>query len=392
MTVRTARRRAAVVLVAGAVAAGTLAAAPARAEEPGDRRGTHTATQRAIELLVAEGVPGVTVTATDPSGVWKSAAGVGDLRTGEKRGRNDHFRIASVTKTFTATVLLQLEADGRLDLDDTVEKWLPGVVRGNGHDGRDITVRQLLNHTAGIYDYMLDPDFQRAYVHEGFLETRYDSVRPAELVRIAMTHPPYFEPGAGYHYSNTGYVLAGLIIEKVTGTPYEHQVRKRIINPLKLRHTDNPGRTVRLPEPSGRAYSKLSPDPNATTVHDVTELNASPGWATGDMVSTAADLNRFTGALLGGELLPPRQLAAMRTTTPGGYGLGLQKVPTSCGAAVWGHGGIGPGSLSYAMTTEDGRHRVALNANGDWSLTRQSFRRVADAEFCGIDPGPPPAP
>ncbi|MFE0421480.1 serine hydrolase domain-containing protein [Streptomyces sp. NPDC058953] len=375
-----------VALVTGAVAATGPAAA---AQDRDGARDRDRPTLRAVELLVAEGAPGVTVHATDTNGVWKTAIGVGDLRTGKKRGENDRFRAASVTKTFVATVLLQMEAEGKLDLDDTVERWLPDLVRGHGHDGRKITIRRLLNHTAGIYDYTDDPGFRRTYVHEGFQKHRYDTLRPTEIVRIAMAHPPNFEPGTAFRYSNTGYVLAGMIIDRVSGTSYEDEVRDRIIEPLGLRGTTAPGDRVRLPKPSGRAYSKLSPHPNATEIHDVTELNPSQGRAMGDIVSTAADLDRFMGALMRGELLPPEQLAAMRTTTPGGYGLGIQRVPTRCGAAVWGHGGIGPGTLSYAMTTEDGRHRVALNLNGDWSLTRQTFGRVADAEFCGIDPGAP---
>ncbi|MEU5160818.1 serine hydrolase domain-containing protein [Streptomyces sp. NPDC020875] len=386
---RRAARTGAAALIAGAVAMGTLAAAPARAGERDDREGGHSATQRAIEAMVAGGVPGVTVTATDANGVWKSAAGVGDLRTGKKRGENDRFRVASITKTFVATVLLQLEDEGRLDLDDTVEKWLPGLVRGNGHDGRKITVRQLLNHTSGVYDYTEDPDFQQKYFFEGFLKHRYDTVPPEYHIAVAMAHPPNFKPGAEHRYSNTGYVLAGLIIEKVTGTTYEHQVRKRIINPLKLRATTNPGNTFHLPQPSSRMYSKLSPDPNATTIHDTTVMNGSQGWADGDIISSAADLNRFYRALMRGELLSPKQLAAMKTTTAEGYGLGLYKTSTSCGKTLWGHGGGAMGSLSDAVTTEDGRHQLAFNANGDYDVTPAAFTRVVNAEFCGDTSGTP---
>ncbi|MGV9312805.1 serine hydrolase domain-containing protein [Streptomyces sp. NPDC003691] len=387
-------RTGAIALVAGAVTAGVLAA-PAQAREgaaPADRA-RHAATQQAIEAIVAQGTPGVTVAATDARGLWRSAAGTGDLRTGKKRGANDLFRTASITKTFVATVLLQMEAEGKLSLDDTVDKWLPGLVRGNGNDGRKITVRQLLNHTSGIFNYTSDPDYARKYLlEEGFLKHRYDNVPPEYHVRVALAHRPDFEPGTQQSYSNTGYVLAALIIEKAGGRTYETEIKKRIINPLKLRSTSNPGNTVHLPQPSSRAYSTLSLDPNATRIHDVTEIHGSQGWGDGDLTTSAADLNRFFSALLRGKLLPPKQLAAMKTTTGEDYGLGIYKTATSCGKTLWGHSGGAPGSLSDALTTEDGRHQLAFNVNGDWKATQEQFTAVVEAEFCGKAPGTvPPA-
>ncbi|QDY77617.1 serine hydrolase domain-containing protein [Streptomyces qinzhouensis] len=385
-------RTGAVALVAGAVAA-TVLTAPAQA---GDRipaedgkKARHAATQQAVEAIVASGTPGVTVTATDANGVWRSAAGIGDRETGKKRGANDRFRVASITKTFVATVLLQMEAEAKLSLDDTVEKWLPGLIRGNGNDGRKITVRQLLNHTSGIYNYTSDPDYQQKYLLDGFLKHRYDNVPPEYHVKVALAHAPDFPPGTRFQYSNTGYVLAGMIIERVGGRTYEDEVRKRIIKPLKLRATANPGDTIRLPGPSSRAYSKLiygQDAPNAK-IHDVTDLHGSQGWADGDIISSAADLNRFYRALMRGQLLSPPQLKAMKTTGPEGYGLGLYKGTLSCGTTIWGHGGGGPGTLSESVTTEDGGHQLAFNTNGDWASTPQQFINVSEAEFCGRKPG-----
>ncbi len=142
-------------------------AAPAVAAGPAPARHEHT--REAVEAAVAAGVPGATATVRDTHGSWSAAAGVGDTRTGKPRSAADRYRVASITKTFVATVLLQLEAEGRLSLDDSVERWLPGVVRGHGHDGRGITLRQLLNHTSGVHDYLADPDFRRAYFTPGGL-------------------------------------------------------------------------------------------------------------------------------------------------------------------------------------------------------------------------------
>lgn len=298
----------------------------------------------------------------------------------------DHYRVGSITKTFISTVLLQLEAEGRLSLDDKVEKWLPGVVRGHGHDGRRITVRRLLNHTSGIFDYTADGDFVRTYfLKDGFLVHRYDTKTPEQLVAIAMAHQPLFAPGTSWRYSNTNYVLAGMVIGKVTGHSYASEIRHRVIAPLGLRATSVPGTGVTLPRPSSRAYSKLAETTTGPT-YDVTELNPSLASSAGEMISDSADLNRFYTALLGGRLLPPRQLKEMKTTVradgiPGArYGLGLIDRKLSCGVHVWGHDGGIHGSTSSAVTTADGRHSLSFNFDGDWSGDSGA---VIEGEFCG---------
>lgn len=378
MTVRTTLVAATAVALSLALAGPAFAAAPAR--------GDHEATREAIEAAVKDGVPGVTATARTGHGVWSTTAGVGNLRTDQPRSVHDRYRVGSITKTFVSTVLLQLEAEGRLSLDDKVAKWLPGTVRGNGHDGRHITLRQLLNHTSGIFNYTADDDFGRTYfLKDGFFEHRYDTKTPADLVAIAMTHKPDFAPGTSWNYSNTNYVLAGMVIEKVTGRPYGDEVRRRIVQPLSLKATSVPGTRVTLPKPSSRGYSKLAETATGPT-YDVTELNPSLASAAGEMISDSADLNRFYSALLKGRLLPPKQLKEMKTTVAAeeypnaGYGLGLIDRKLSCGVHVWGHDGGIHGSNSVAVTTADGRHSLAFNFNGDWSGDSDA---VIEAEFCG---------
>ncbi|MEU0034938.1 serine hydrolase domain-containing protein [Streptomyces sp. NPDC006333] len=345
----------------------------------------HAATERAMEAVVRSGVPGVTATAGDRRGTWSATTGVGDLRTGEPRGGSDRYRVGSITKTFVSTVLLQLEAEGRLSLDDTVDRWLPGLVRGHGNDGRKVTVRRLLNHTSGIFDYTEDEDFVRTYfLKDGFLRHRYDTKSPAELVAIATAHRPLFAPGASWSYSNTNYILAGMVIEKVTGHSSATEIDRRIIAPLGLRATSVPGTRTTLPRPSSRAYSKLAATTTGPT-YDVTTLNPSLASSAGGMISDSSDLNRFYTALLRGRLLPPEQLKEMKTTvTAEGipnarYGLGLIDRTLGCGVHVWGHDGGIHGSTSSATTTADGRHFLAFNFNGDWSGDSDA---VIDAEFC----------
>ncbi len=371
-------------LTALALAAG-LAGPASAAHASAGPAADHAATVRAMEAAVRSGVPGVTATAGDRRGTWSATTGVGDLRTGEPRGGSDRYRVGSITKTFVSTVLLQLEAEGRLSLDDTVDRWLPGLVRGHGNDGRKVTVRRLLNHTSGIFDYTEDEDFVRTYfLKDGFLRHRYDTKSPAELVAIATAHRPVFAPGASWSYSNTNYVLAGMVIEKATGHSYATEIERRVIAPLGLRATSVPGTRTTLPRPSSRAYSKLAATMTGPT-YDVTTLNPSLASSAGGMISDSSDLNRFYSALLRGRLLPPEQLKEMKTTVAvegipnARYGLGLIDRTLGCGVHVWGHDGGIHGSTSSATTTADGRHSLAFNFNGDWSGDGDA---VIDAEYC----------
>ncbi|MFF3819219.1 serine hydrolase domain-containing protein [Streptomyces bluensis] len=372
-------------VAATALAAAVAMAAPAAAAPAGAVRAGHSATQKAMDAAVKDGVPGVTARAKDAHGVWKATSGVGDLRTGKPRSAEDRYRVGSVTKTFVATVLLQLEAEGELSLDDTVEKWLPGVVRGNGHDGRNVTLRQLLNHTSGIFNVTQDKTFiERYFAKDGFFEHRYDTLTPEDLLAYAMKNEPDFDPGMSWHYSNTNYVLSAMVIKKVTGHWYGDEIRARIIEPFGLHATIVPRTDPRMPHPSSRAYGKLARETTGPT-YDVTEWNPTLAYGSGNMISDSADLSRFYTALVRGRLLPQKQqnelTATVGTDDPKRrYGLGLTDVELSCGVHVWGHGGDAYGTHTIALTTADGRHSLAFNFNGDWSGDSNA---VIEAEFCG---------
>ncbi|MFB6892443.1 serine hydrolase domain-containing protein [Kitasatospora sp. NPDC056327] len=318
-------------------------------------------------------------TVREGKGSWSAAVGEADTTTGQPRSARERFRIGSVSKPFIATVLLQLQAERRLDLDDSVERWLPGLVSDNGNNGSAISLRQLLNHTSGVPDYDEDPGIRANLFTTAFLTHRYDTYTLEQLVRIAIAHPPVFAPGTAHRYSNTNYLLAGLVIEKVTGRPYGEEVERRIVRPLGLTGTSLPGTATDLPRPHARGYSKLfggSPTPL-----DVTELNPSMAGSAGSIVSTTADLTRFLSALMRGQLLPRAELEEMTTPGPhGSGGLGLGVGTLSCGVTVWGHDGGIHGSSTLALTTRDGRHVLAVNANADWFRTKLP---VAEAEFCG---------
>ncbi|MFE9449347.1 serine hydrolase domain-containing protein [Streptomyces sp. NPDC006739] len=384
MSVRTTRAGATAAMAAMALCV-TLAA-PALAAAPTGGGTGHPGTRQAVEAAVRAGVPGVTATVRDAYGTWSTTAGVGDIRTRAPRSPADRYRVGSITKSFVSTVLLQLEAEGRLSLDDKVDTWLPGVVQGHGNDGRHITVRQLLNHTSGIFSYTADAGFGRAYfTKDGFFAHRYDTLTPHDLVAIAMKHKPDFAPGTSWNYSNTNFVLAGMVIRAVTGHSYATEIERRIIGPLHLGATSLPGTRVTVPHPSSRAYSKLALQATTGPTYDVTDLNPSIASSAGEMISNSADLDRFYSALLRGRLLPPEQLKEMKTTVKSdtgpnaGYGLGLMETTLTCGVHVWGHDGGIHGSASSAVTTDDGSHSLALNSNGDWA---GDMGAVIEKEFC----------
>ncbi|MBB5120341.1 serine hydrolase domain-containing protein [Streptomyces eurocidicus] len=382
--------------LAALVAAATLAVAAgpgvpaAAAGAPAAAAGRHEQTRAAMDAAVAGGVPGVLVQAHDAHGTWRAAAGVADLATRRPPLPGDRFRAGSISKTFIATVLLQLAAEGRLSMSDTVEKWLPGTVRGHGHDGREISLRQLLNHTSGIYDYTEDPALHLQ--GKDYLAHRYDTWEPGQLVAVAMRHKPNFAPGTSWGYGTTAYVLAAMVIERVTGRTYASEAERRIFRPLGLSATGLPGTDTRIPHPSGRMYTRFPDDPGRT-VHDITEFNPSWAWSAGEIISSPGDLDRFYAALMRGELLPAAQLKEMTTTVPSpdfgdgqDDGLGIFRATLPCGTEVWGHTGFMPGSQSVAYTTRDGRHRLVVNFNTDWAGDTDAAAYVLLAEFCGTVP------
>ena len=317
--------------------------------------------QERLDELVATGAAGALVEVRDERGTWRGASGVAELGTSRPVLANGHFRAGSVTKAFVATVTLQLVAEGRLRLDDAVERWLPGAVPG----GAGVTVRRLLNHTSGLYDYTRAlPLLDQA----GFQSIRWRSWDPRELVRLATDQPPLFDPGARWSYSSTNYILLALIIEQVTGHPYGAEVEGRIIRPLGLPATFLPGTSIRVPGPHARGYL---PDRNGQAPPlDVTEFNPSAAWAAGEIISTAADLNRFFVGLLGGGLLGVATLREMTTLAPGArdYGLGLRRRVLACGITAYGHEGDAIGYSSWSFTTADTRRCVTVSVS--WGTGR----------------------
>ncbi|WP_084966026.1 serine hydrolase domain-containing protein [Thermoactinospora rubra] len=339
---------------------------------------TQPATAGMVDRLVADGKATAALIRVDAGGEsWSHAAGTADLRSGEPASPDGHFRVGSVTKTFVATVVAQLVDEGRLAFTDPVERHLPGVVPR----GADITVEQLLNHMSGLHDYMHEPGHS---TNRWRGADRFRHYSPRELLKVAFADPAKsLPPGSRWSYSNTNAVVAGLLIEKVTGRPYEQEVRRRILQPLGLTQTSLPGDRPGLPRPHARGYKALADG----KLVDATRMNPSLDWAAGEMISTGRDLNRFLAALLGGKLTGPRSLAAMRTTVDTGegfaYGLGLQRYTLPCGKAAWGHSGELIGYLTFAFATEDGSRRMTLSVNPSREpVTTQEIAGIAASVLC----------
>ncbi|WP_437610062.1 serine hydrolase domain-containing protein [Sorangium sp. So ce834] len=310
--------------------------------------------QQAMDRLIRDDkFPAVLVAVRDLEGKTRHyTAGVGDLETQAKVPVDGQVRIGSNSKPFTAVVVLQLVGEGKIDLDAPIETYLPDLIRGEGIDGREITVRHLLQHTSGL------PDFVGLLLAGDLFNAIRTYVQPRALLDLALTQPGK-APGTEWAYSNTNYIIAGLLVEKVTGRPLAEEITRRILDRVGLRDTYVPGvgeQDIRGCHPRGYHADLGEP------LRDVTELDPSIAGASGNMISTPSDMNRFFTALLGGELLEPAELEEMRATVdasdqwPGyRYGLGLSSLPLRCGGVLWGHGGDIPGYETSGGVAEDGR-------------------------------------
>ncbi|MGC0379331.1 serine hydrolase domain-containing protein [Streptomyces sp. SAI-229] len=349
--------------------------------------------------LEEAGYVGVSVEVRDGRHRVRARAGEAEPGSGRPVPCGAALRAASTTKAVVATVVLHLIAEGRLSLDDTVERRLPGVVTGNGNDGNRVTVRHLLQHTSGIHSCTSVRDlFPAGYSARGYYDNRFRHYTAAELVAGAMRWPPRFEAGTGYAYSHTDYVLAGMITERVTGRAWRHEVRDRIIRPLALTGTSLPADDPRPPSPYAHGYHTYAEDGRRvdTTLFDSTAADAS-----GALVTTPEDVNRFFTALIGGRLLGPDEPAGMQRTRavpdePGrGYGPGLERTPLSCGGFYWHHGGNALGHAGENGVTADGRRAVTVSTNSfdTFGGERQdrideAMRNLIDRALCDGRPGP----
>ncbi|MFJ3307965.1 serine hydrolase domain-containing protein [Streptomyces sp. NPDC086549] len=301
-------------------------------------------------------------------GTWRGTAGVRDVRTGAAALENGRFRAGSVTKVVTAAMVLQLAAEGRIDLDGTVQQYLPGLLT---EDFRPITVRELLNYTSGLQPgASLGDTVEEGYAH------RFETLTPQQVVAESVAQGPAYEPGTHQDYGNIHYTVLGMLIEKVTGDSYAHQAAVRIFRPLGMRNSSFPvGADPRVHGPHNRGYDWIG-----DKLVDVTDWNMSDRRAAGDMISTTADLERLLVGLFRGRVVPQPQLKEMFTLpdVPGArYGAALERFELN-GRVIWGKTGSRPGYATVIAATPDLSRTLVYSVNstdakGDGQAVAQRF-------------------
>ncbi|MGW0120908.1 serine hydrolase domain-containing protein [Streptomyces sp. NPDC003327] len=365
---KTTRALLAASLVLGVAAGPSLAPAFASAPVATGPAEAVTGTAAPDPSAVIAGLPRADATAAlvrigGTEGSWRGSAGVRDLESGLPADPGARFRAGSVTKVFTAATVLHLAAEGRIDLDRSARSYLPELIPGRY---ATVTVRQLLNHTHGIPA----PDFPGRTVEEWYAH-RFDVHDPQAMVRSATAKPREFRPGTRQHYLNIGYTIAGLLVERVTGEAFERQVERRVLRPLGLRDTYFPGGEPEIRGPYNHGYQTMRLDDGATGLRDVSVWGTTDGWAAGDLVSTTADLERFTRALFGGRVVRGPLLEEMftlpgvtdlRTGEPAAYavGLGMRRLG---GREVWGKTGGRWGYNAAIASTRHGERTLVYSVN-----------------------------
>jgi D-alanyl-D-alanine carboxypeptidase len=348
---------------AGPHSTGTSSPSATSADTALDR----TALKALLAAVHDAGMYGTYSTVRDGGAEWRGAAGVADVRTGRPVRPGMLHRIGSVSKAFTSVALLQQVERGRLELDAPIGRYLPDLVPGER--GQKVTVRMLLNHTSGIGDYVFGAFPSLAQASPASIDdNRFKKFRPEELVRLGLAAPATGEPGQRWSYSNTNYVIAGLLLAKLTGTGAEDYITRNVIRKAGLSDTSYP-RTPFILGPHSKAYEALYgfiDPPRDYSVYDM-----SWAYTAGAVVSTMEDVNTFYRELLGGRLLGARALAEMLRTVPATdaqgnvlfqYGLGVYAQDLPCGR-FWGHDGAVWGSGTITLSSPDGRRQVSIGIN-----------------------------
>jgi len=313
-------------------------------------------------------VPGVLVGVWVPGkGSWVRGIGLGDMEAGRAPSPEDHVRIGSNTKTFVVSTILQLVDEGKLSLDDSIDSFKLGI---NIPRGKKITVRMLANMTSGLFEA-----YEVPHLFDGGPNPLVAS-DPKKLVAGAAKRPLYFEPGKDWHYSNTGYLLLGMIIEKLTGNTVADEIRRRFIEPMGLDHTTYPTRYSGMPCPYMHGYSLEDGAWNDATV----TYNPVMIGAAGVMISTMADMKKWVKAYVTGttnsENSQRERLTCVDTPLPGArFGLGIV-----CSNGWYGYtGGIeGYNTAAYYMPEKDATVIVFVNAKMDQPKPGVANQMVGD--------------
>ncbi len=364
--------------------------------QPADAR---TGSQRAISLrsqleaIVKLGPPAALATVRSSGTQQRIAVGVADISTGRKAHTNDVWRIASVTKLVTAAIVLRLAQQRRLKLEDRLSKYLPGTI-----DLADqISIRQLLNHTSGIPDYLSAPNIPFNVSARRLGANLLRQRTPEKLLRDARRQPRRFKPGAEHEYSNTNYLLLGMVIERVTGKSFQSVVQEQVITTLKLERTGFPDRKGRVPFEHLRGYlpgdSKAGPFKNRRALVDVTAHDYFLG-ADGGLFSSLDETSRILKHLLHGPLFGPlvrRSMISNLVPDHDGfyrYGLGIMAFELPCGMYVYGHEGRDLGIYTVALFDPAHERTFVLAANmsfgHEWGI-QDRIDKLRNGVFCRLE-------
>ena len=374
--------------VAAVIALGAAGGAASAAPSKGEAESLKSRAQGLVEAGYPAALAAVTDSKGESAGV---AVGKGNLETGQAPPMDGEVRVGSNTKTFVAVVVMQLVQEGKVGLDEPIETYLPGLIKGEGIDGSKITVRQLLQHTSGL------PEYTDTTPGSGdIFQIKDHYIPPRDLLDTALSKPAAFEPGTQWAYTNTNYVVLGMLVERVSQRPVGEQIDERIVKKLGLSHTYFPGngeKKIRGSHPQGYHIN------GEGKLEDVTEMDASLPWAAGAMVSTPSELNTFFQAVFDGRLLTQASIDEMKKgvdTGSGGmvYGLGLFGTPLSCGGTSWGHGGgifgyethnaVGPDGTAVTVAVTALSSAIADQSNLENSAKEKAGKvdEAVDAALC----------
>ena len=378
--------------VVAAIALGAAGGAASAAPSKGEAESLKSRAQGLVEA----GYPAVLAAVTDSKGESAGVAvGKGNLETGQAPPMDGEVRIGSNTKTFVAVVVMQMVQEGKVGLDEPIETYLPGLIKGEGIDGSRITVRQLLQHTSGL------PEYTDTTPGSGdIFQVKDHYIPPRDLLDTALGKPAQFEPGAQWKYTNTNYLVLGMFVERVSQRPVGEQIDERIVKKLGLSHTYFPApgdRSIKGTHPQGYHLSAEG------KLEDITEMDPVWGWAAGAMVSTPSELNTFFQAVFDGRLLTQSSIDEMKNGAvdassylgPGTvYGLGLIGRSLSCGGTSWGHGGtihgyqtdnaVGPDGTAVTVAVTALPSAIADQNNLESSAKEKHQRNkdAVDATLC----------
>jgi len=374
--------------VAAAIALGAAGGAASAAPSKGEAESLKARAQGLVEAGYPAALAAVSDSKGESAGV---AVGKGSLETGQAPPMDGEVRVGSNTKTFVAVVVMQLVQEGKVGLDEPIETYLPGLIKGEGIDASRITVRQLLQHTSGL------PDFDETLVGTtDVFQYRHHYVTPRDVLDSALSKPAQFEPGAQWKYTNTNYVVLGMLVERVSQRPVGEQIDQRIVKKLGLSHTYFPApgeEKIRGTHPQGYHLSAEG------KLEDITGCERAWGWAAGAMVSTPSELNTFFQAVFDGRLLTQSSIDEMKKgvdTDKAGvvYGLGLIGRSLSCGGTAWGHGGdiagyhtrggVGPDGTAVTVAVTALPTAIADQNNPESSAKEKAGKvdEAVDAALC----------